>query len=277
MNTIGTKLAAVALTLCAFAGPSFAGKGGSNALIQQAVASGSTDAIKAEVERTEMLICEDCIPTVSALTQDSRYEVREVAAWWFAKRPGLLAAMTFHMNDDLVNGDAIHVRNAADFVGRVRAYTSLPSLRTAFGRGLTPEARLAIVRAVGFMAHTSGNSILQSAMQDSDAGVRAAAVLAWRDVLQQTSVTPVEPLLVDADPHVRANAATVMGAYRDTNAVSTLEQLVTRDGDATVRRNAAWALGRIGASDARAALSTASQDASPLVRGVAAAALASLK
>jgi HEAT repeat protein len=277
MNTIGTKLAAVALSVCTFATPSFAGKGGSAAAIQQAVQSGSVDAIRAEVERAEGLICEQCIDQMIALTQDSRYEVREVAAWWFAKRPVLKDSVVVQMNDALATGDSVHVRNAADFVGRIREYKSLPQLRIAWSRGVSADARLAIVRALGFMAHTSGNAILQSAMQDADAGVRAAAVVAWRDVLQQASAAPVVPLLADSDARVRSEAATVVGAYREATARGALEQLVLNDADATVRRNAAWALGRIGAADSRAALSLASHDASALVRGVAAAALVQLR
>ena len=277
MNTIKHKLVAVAIFMCASATPSLAGKGGSAGLIRQAVASGSQDAIIAEVERTEGLICEDCINTVTALTEDSRYAVREVAAWWFAKRPQLLELMRQQMNDDLANGDAVHVRNAADFIGSARQLKSLPALRAAYKRGLTAEARLAIVRAVGLLAHTSGNSVLQAAMTDSDAGVRAEAVVRWRDVLGQTSVTPIEPLLADSDARVRAEAATVIGAYRDANALSALEQMVVSDADPTARRNAAWALGHIGSADARQALATATQDKSVLVAGVAKAALASLK
>ena len=276
MTTIGTKLAAVALVL-GTVGSAHAGKGGSAQLIQQAIASGSQDAIIAEVERTEGLMCAECIDTVTALTEDNRYPVREVAAWWFAKRPQLLELMRQQMNDDLANGDATHVRNAADFIGSARQLKSLPALRKAYARGLTAEARFAIVRAVGLLAHTSGNSVLQAAMADSDAGVRAEAVVRWRDVLGQTTVTPLEPLLADSDARVRAEAETVIGAYKDANALSALEQMVVSDADPTARRNAAWALGHIGSADARQALATATQDKSVLVRGVAQAALASLK
>ena len=75
---------------CCSCTPAFAGKGGSAALITQAIHSGSTDAIIAEVERTEALMCEDCVTHGDRLTEDNRYAVREVAAWWFAKRPALL-------------------------------------------------------------------------------------------------------------------------------------------------------------------------------------------
>lgn len=277
MKTFAIQLAAVAATLCAAASPSLAGKGGSAALIQQAVASGSTDAIIAEVERTENLICDECIQEMTYLTADNRYPVRQVAAWWFAKRPGLKGVMISQMDDDLATGNSTLVRNAADFLGTVKDYKSLALLGTAFSHpGLSVEAKLAIVRAVGYMAHVAGDPILQTAMADADPSVRAAAVDAWRDVLQQSSVAPVEPLLGDADAHVRAEAATVVGAYRDAAAHAALEQLVVHDQSAIVRRNAAWALGRIASPDSRAALQTASQDASGLVRGVAKAALAQL-
>src|SRR5690349_4793373 len=107
-----TKLTAVALTLCA-ATAANAGKGGSNALIADAVASGSQDAIIAEVERAEGLMCDACIQTVTNLTEDNRYAVREVAAWWFGKRPGLARMMAEQFESDLTNNaDSIHVRNA---------------------------------------------------------------------------------------------------------------------------------------------------------------------
>ncbi|HUJ57291.1 MAG TPA: HEAT repeat domain-containing protein [Kofleriaceae bacterium] len=271
-----SKLAAVAIAVMA-ASPAYAGKGGSAALINSAVQSGSVGAIRAEVERTEGLNCEECVQTLTNLTADPRYEVREVAAWWFAKRPALLQVMVGAMEDDLGSSDSVHVRNAADFLGRVRQYQALPGLAAAMGRGLSSDAKLAIVRAVAFMAHVKGNPILQTAMGDADPAVRAAAVDAWRNVLGQTSVVPVEPLLRDSDAHVRAEAAMVVGAYADQAARPVLEQIVTSDVDASTRRNAAWALGQIGSKQSAPALAIASTDASGLVRQVAKAALGQLK
>src|SRR5258708_6578223 len=93
------KIAAVALTLLASTSAN-AGKGGSDAAIRDAVASGSRDAIIAEVERAEGLMCSECIQTVTNLTEDNRYEVREVAAWWFGKRPQLAHMMAEQMESD---------------------------------------------------------------------------------------------------------------------------------------------------------------------------------
>jgi len=277
MTTFKSKLAAI-LFCSLVAVPAFAGKGGSNAAIQQAVSSGSVGAIIAEVERTEGLMCEECINTVTALTEHPKYEVREVAGWWFAKRPGLKAVMVDGFVADLANGDSVKVRNAADFLGAVVELKSLPALRATISRtGLSVEAKLALVRAVQKLAHPDGNPVLVAAMKDSDASVRAAAVAAWRDILRQTSATAVEPSLRDTDANVRAQAAAVVGAFKDMSAVTTLEYLVVNDTDPVVRRNSAWALGKLGSSSSRAALVTATSDKSGLVSGVAKASLAVIK
>src|SRR5690349_9413863 len=122
-----TKLTAVAVALCA--APAFAGKGGSNAAIVSAIQSGSQDAIIAEVERAEGLMCGECIQTVTNLTEDNRVAIREVAAWWFAKRPGLAKGMAQTFITELDNGSTIQVRNAADFLGMAVRYEALPALR----------------------------------------------------------------------------------------------------------------------------------------------------
>jgi HEAT repeat protein len=278
MKNIGTKLAAVAFTLLAASSPALAGKGGSAALIRQAVTSGSVDAIIAEVERAESLMCEECVGIVTNLLEDNRYEVREVAGWWFAKRPGLKNALATQFIAELESGNTIAVRNAADFLGATVSYTALPALRTAIRRAdIGAEGKLALVRAAKTLAHKDGNPVLQAAMTDADASVRAAAVNAWRDIRGQVDGTPAVSLLNDGDAHVRAEAATVVGAMGAQAGIATLEQLVVKDPDPFVRRNAAWALGKLGASSSRAALTTASTDKSGVVRGVARAALASIK
>ncbi len=277
MKNINMKLAAVCFLAIA-ASPAFAGKGGNAGKIKAAVASGSVDAITAEIERAESLTCSECVQVVTNLLEDNRYAVREVAAWWFAKRPALKDMVAATMVDDLTSGSTIKVRNAADFLGRTVTYTSLPTLRAAIHRdGIGAEAKLAMVRAVSYMGHIGGNPVLTTAMADSDAGVRAAAATAWRDILGQTSAAPVAGLLRDADPTVRAAAATTVGGMGHVAAAAQLEVLAVGDADPIVRRNAAWALGKLGQTSSRAALTTASTDKSGLVRMTARAALASIQ
>jgi HEAT repeat protein len=274
---ISKKLAAVAFVVLA-ATPAFAGKGGNNAKIVAAVNSGSVDAIVAEVERAEGLVCPDCMGTMINLLEDNRFAVREVAAWWFARRPGAKAQLATQFKVELEKAGSVDVRNAADFLGRVRQFDALPQFRVAIARtDLNAEAKVAIVRAVGFMAHPDGNSVLLTALGDGEASVRTAAVLAWREILGQLDVKPLVAKLGDSDANVRAAAANVIGVYGEPSARVMLEQLVTTDADPFVRRNSAWALGRIGSADSAAALRTATNDSSGIVRGFASAALASLK
>lgn len=278
MKNFAIQLAAVGILALGALAPStaLAGKGGSAELIEAAVASNSVDAIQAELERTESLICERCVALVTNLTEDARADVRQVAAWWFARRPALHDLMATGFIADL-QGSTTAVRNAADFLGFSRTLTALPQLRAAIHRAdLGVEARLALVRAVGFMAHTSGNEVLTTAMTDADAGVRAAAVVAWRDMLGQRSAQPVLALLGDADANVRAQAIAVVGGMREQGGRAQLEALVVSDPSSFVRRNAAWALGRLGNAASAAALTQASKDASGLVSGVAKASLAQL-
>jgi hypothetical protein len=276
MKNIGTKLAAVAFLAC-LASPAYAGKGGSAAKIRDAIRSNSVDAITAEVERAESLTCSECVQMVTNLLEDNRYAVREVAAWWFAKRPALKDMVAETMLVDLQSGGTIAVRNAADFLGRTVTYTALPALRAAIHRdNVGPEGKLALVRAVSYMGHLGGNEVLTTAMADGDAGVRAAAATAWRDILGQTSAAPVVGLLADRSADVRAAAATTVGGMGHVAAAAQLETMVVSDPDPIVRRNAAWALGKLQQPSSAAALTAASTDKSGLVRMTARAALASI-
>jgi HEAT repeat protein len=269
------KLAAVALVLATASSPALAGHGGSAALINDAITSTSQDAIIAELERTESLMCPDCVPLVTSLLSDARYPVREAAGWWFSRRPGYMKTMTAQMLTDLQTGDAVHVRNAADYLGATVNHTAIPAMTAAFPRGNT-DAKLAIVRAMRVLTNPTGSPLLVTAMSDADASVRAAAASAWREIRNQSDATPVIALLGDSDAKVRAQAATVVGALHGTSAHVALEHLLTTDPDSVVRRNAAWALGQLGVSDSRAALTAAVSDSSGLVRGFAKAALLQL-
>lgn len=278
MKNIGIKLAAVTFLALFTATPAVAGKGGSAAKIEAAVASRSVDAIIAEVERAEALMCNECIDVMTRLTADSRYEVREVAAWWFAKRPTLMRVMVEQFTTELLSGSSIEARNAADFLGGTRHVKALPTLQTAIGRAeLDAAAKRAIVGAVKQLGTTKGNAILAVAMTDADAGVRAAAARAYRDLRGQTDGAPVAGLLSDADATVRAEAATVMGGLVYAGATAKLEALVVSDPSPIVRKNAAWALGKIGSASSRAALTQASNDPSSYVKLTARAALSQLR
>lgn len=271
---------ATAAALLGTANVAEAGRGGSHARIQNAIRTGSSAALIAEIERAERLVCGSaCIETMMSLLEDSRYEVREAAGWWFARRPAQRAELRERALVDLQGADATAARNAADMLGAFRDATSLPALEAAALRqDLAPEARQHAVRAIGLIRAIDSNPTLATAMRDSSAAVRLEAVNAWYLIIGQTGAEPVIALLDDADVEVRRKAAAVAGALREAGARAALEQRLASDEDALVRRHAAWALGEVGDGAARPALEAAqANDASTLVRGTARAALRQLR
>jgi len=274
---ISQLLVAAALTL-AFTGVASAGRGGSAAKIQNAINTTSTDAIIAELERAERLICDACTAPVLDLLDDDRYAVREAAAWWFARRPVMKAALTRRSTDDLAGTDSRLARNAADILGTFRHPDAIPALSAAVTRtDLSAEARQHIVRALGTIGHRDANPAIEAALGDDDAAVRAEALVAWVGIRGQAGAAPVVALISDTDATVRAKATAVVGELREASARAALEAQLASDEDPVVRRNAAWALGRIGDAASRSVLETAVDDSSPLVRMTARAAIYKLR
>jgi HEAT repeat protein len=254
-----------------------AGRGGSNSRIVNAINSGSTDAIIAELERAERLICGACIETVMPLLDDDRYAVREAAAWWFARRPAQKQELHDRAVADLAGNDSVKARNAADILGTFRHPAGIAALSAAAARtALSAEARAHAVQALGTIGHRSANAAIEAAMSDADAGVRLAAARAWIEIRGQAGAAPVVALVADADTQVRRKATAVLGQLRESAGRVALEAQLA-DADPVVRRNAAWALGRIGDAASREALEAATTDPSPLVRATAKAAIRQLR
>src|SRR5437763_8908985 len=105
------------LLLCA--SPALAGRGGSTGAIKAAVASGSADAIVAEVERAEVLACLSCIAPVLALVDHPAARVRDVAGWWLGKR-GVRGEVLAGMRARLAGGDPVAAEHACDVLGAMR-------------------------------------------------------------------------------------------------------------------------------------------------------------
>jgi HEAT repeat protein len=274
-SIVSAGIAAVVLGL---ASPAHAGRGGSSSRIRNAVATGSVDAIVAEVERAERLTCDSCTPVVMDLLDNDRYEVREVAAWWFARRAALRVELRARSVADLAGTDSRLARNAADILGTFRHPDAIPALAAAVVRtDLSAEARAAAAQALGTIGHPNGATALATAMNDGDATVRLAAVNAWSKIRKQANAAPVVARIGDADLQVRLAATAVVGDLRDAAGRATLEAAVIGDADPGVRRNAAWALGQIGDPASRTALTAATTDESSLVRSTARAALYALR
>ncbi len=270
-------LAAFGALLLASA-PAVAGRGGSASRIVNAIHTGSSDAIIAELERAERLVCAACIEPVMALLDDERYEVREAAAWWFARRPAQKRELTERSLAYLQGQDAQKARNAADILGTFRHPEAVAPLAAALSRkGLAPEARQHLVRALGTIGHPAARPAIAAALGDDAADVRLEAAGAWLALREQTEAAALVPLVSDGDLRVRRKAIAVLGNLREGAARTALEAQLAADSDPAVRRNAAWALGRIGDAASRRALEAASADTSPLVARTARVALGLLR
>ena len=256
-----------------------AGRGSSYGQIMSAIHSGNADVIISELERAERLPCGACVEPVMALLDSEDYRVREVAAWWFARRPAQKTELVDVATARLYADDPLLARNGADILGTFRMRSAIPALAFAAARtDLAPEARVAAIRAIGTISHPDGFPALVKAMTDGDATVRAEAIRSYRAMRGSPDGAPLTALLADANVDVRREAAAAVGHFKNAGARAALESIVAGDSDALTRRNAAWSLGELGLAASRATLEkAAAEDASSLVRSVAKASMRKLR
>ena len=113
------RLAAIGLAggaLLLGAGTAQAGRGSSPRAVASAIASGSPDAIKSELERAEHLVCAACVDYVLPLIDNNDAGIREVAGWWLVRRGSGRKVFT-DMLARLSQPDSVKARNAADILG----------------------------------------------------------------------------------------------------------------------------------------------------------------
>lgn len=264
-------------------GAAEAGRGGSPEKILSAIRSNSADAIASELERSEYLVCGACVDYVLPLVDHQDPRVRQVAAWWLARRGAGRAAFA-GMLARLGQPDSVKARNAADYLGEIATPRAVPALAAALSNPLFhTDARVAMARALGAIAAVSkvaeAETALTGALAADQAPIRAAAVVALRRARGFAAPDRVTPLLADGDERVRFEAAVTLATIRARAAAPALVRVLESDPSANVRKHAAWALGEIGApyGVAGAALGEAARnDESPLVRSLANAALSRL-
>ena len=288
-GTQGTEMTMRKILVGAFAvgtlllgSAAYAGRGGSYGNIKSAINSGSEDAIVAEIERAEGLVCLSCVDIVRPLVDHPSAKVRDVAAWWLGRR-GVNLEIVDEMNARLTVGqDPVAARNAADVLAGMRDIAGLQALGSYLAKPLDEESARHAARAIGEIGHPKGVAALRVGMQSTIAGVRVASLQALRNIRapegQRAPITAdvVTSLLADADAGVRREAAYTLGWLRDKSSIAQLAPLATGDASPLVRKAAAWALGRIGVagdSTGTAALTAALSDADPLVRSIARGAL----
>ncbi len=270
------SILAVSLT---FGGAALAGKGASYASIQNAINSGNPASIVGEIERAEKLPCGSCIDLVRPLIDHENARVRDVAAWWLAKR-AIRLQVRDEMFERLAGTDTIRARNAAEVLGRFAHPDALMPLEIAMHEdALGDEARAAAATAIGAIGHPAGKAMLEAALDSESAAVRAAAAAALRNIRGNTDGAALVDVLSDPDDRVVLEAARTLGAVRESLAVEALSAVVEDESRPVfVRRDAAWALGKIGDGAARDVLErVVAEDPDMLVRGAARSALSALR
>jgi len=268
------------------AGTAHAGRGGSPGLIKAAIESNSVDAIEAELERSEYLVCGACTDLVVPLVDHLDYRVRKVAAWWIARR-GISKQVYVNMLGRLSQPDSFQARNAADVLGELGYAGAVPALSAALSNPIfTPEARAASARALGSIGKPAAFPALVTALSSPDPEVKAASLASLRQIQGFQQPDAAAALLTDADETVRGEAALTLGtvlrvgkAGVQSGGVSQLLTVLASDPSVDVRKKAAWSLGEMGAPVTQAApvLETAANsDSSPAVRSLARVAISKL-
>jgi HEAT repeat protein len=170
----------------------------------------------------------------------------------------------------------------------MRDFSTVPALAKYLTAPLDEESGVAVAKAIGAIGHPSAIPSLTSALGSPLAGVRAQAAASLRDMRAPrgakvaATTASLLPLLTDGDANVRRQAVLTIGFVGQsggdvTGAVAALGPIATSDASAGTRKAAAWALGELKDGGARSALQQAQNDADPLVRSIASAALANLR
>jgi hypothetical protein len=224
-----------------------------------AIKSAAPTRLYATLEYGERVECFECIPLLAdKLLSSENAQVREISAWWLRRR-------SFGFGPVMVKMQKVATQDA-DPVQRARALAALgefldphaaPTLASAATQDSDVSVRVAAVRALGRLNAVASHDALKAAFTDTDAQVRQAALDQVLKLAFFSDQSGLLGRLADDDSGVRRTAAQLVGQLRVADAVEPLLGLLMTDDSAQVRQAAAIALGRIGGSDASAALSDA--------------------
>lgn len=235
-----------------------------------AIKSASPTALYSMLEYGQRVECFECIPLLEQkLLSSDNAQVREISAWWLRQRPFGFGPVMVHMQRVIAtDADPVMRARAAQALGEFLDPHGLPALTKATSKDADPAVRATAVRALGRLNAVSGNDALRAAIADADANVRAAALEQVIKVNFFRDDKAVIARLADDATTVRRLAVQIAGEQRIKDAAEPLMGLLMTDDDAVVRQAAAIALGRIGGSEAFAALSDSkAQEKDEGVRG----------
>lgn len=236
------------------------------AAMVSAIQSGSTERLKATLEYGERVLCQECVPLLEGkLLASGTARVREMAAWWLRRQPLAGPAVLVKLKAVLASDPSAERRaRAAEALGEFMDYHALEVLGTASKQDADVGVRAAAVRGLSRLNAPGAGALITAALSDPALEVRKAALDVVLLVAGFRGFAPLIPLLNDADAATRAHAARVIGELQLSDASATLTALLTTDTSASVRKAAAWALGRIGGAQAALAAQKA-RETDPLV------------
>ncbi|MFN7699012.1 MAG: HEAT repeat domain-containing protein [Deltaproteobacteria bacterium] len=228
------------------------------ASLREAIASADQNPSRLStlLEYGERVECYSCVPDVQRLLlSSSDAQVRESAAWWLRRRPFAIGAVFVQMREVLA-GDAADTRRqyAAEALGTLMDVHAVAPLTAAVTGDRAAAVRVAAVRSLARLNVGQANRAIAMALADPDVSVQSAALQAITEVGFFDEVEPILALLASSDASVRRQAARATGLFQVPASVPALSAMLIGDPDWTVRQAAAWALGRLGNADARAAL-----------------------
>jgi HEAT repeat protein len=231
-----------------------------------AIQSGSSEKLKATLEYGERVLCQECVPLLEAkLLASSSPKVREMAAWWLRRQPFAGPAVMRTLTTVLTSDPSAERRaRAAEALGEFMDHHALDVLGAASKQDADAGVRAAAVRALARLNTPGAGALITAALADPALAVRSAAVDVVLLVGGFHGFGPLLPLLADADANLRAHVARVVGELRLQDASGALTGLLMSDPSASVRKAAAWALGRIGGAQAVLA-AQATKETDPLV------------
>jgi len=219
----------------------------SQAMLMQAIESGSTERLSTLLEYGELVQCHACIPLLERqLLESDDAVVREMSAWWLRRRPFGFAAVFRDIRTALANdADPVRRARAAEALGEFMDPHGVQYLRAAIDTDADPRVRAAAVAGLGRINLPAGSAGIVAAFADSDATVREAAVGQVLYINLFRAHDELMGLLADESVEVRRRAALALGTFRVVDASPALIAMLA-DGNPMVRQAAAWSLGRIG-------------------------------
>lgn len=214
-------------------------------------------ALQSLLEYGERVECHECVPILERrmLDPNESARVREMAAWWLRRRPFGFGAIMFETRQVLANDpDPARRAVAAEAIGEFMDWHGVEHLGNALTTDTDVRVRVAAVTGLARINAATALPFISAALRDAAPEVQDAALRVVLRVNFFRDHDSLIPLLASDHANLRRRAALVVGTMDVDAAVPALAAMVTGDTDDMVRQAAAWALGRIGTTEARAAL-----------------------